>query len=108
MQAQRKPRPQPLAPLTVPTVYCELVRREAYSNGVFSLDYGQDAPSLVQDAALAEANTYVSQLTSAAAALNYLYSRGWEVVGASDVPYDLDKAGTITNQLRYLLRRRTP
>jgi hypothetical protein len=29
-------------------------------------------------------------------------------VGASDMPYDLDKAGTITNQLRNLPRRRTP
>jgi hypothetical protein len=106
--AQRKQRPQPLPPLTVPTMYCELWRRESYSIGALSLDYGQDAPSLVQDTDLEEANAYVGKLTSAMAALNYLYSRGWEVVNTSDVPYDVDKTGTIENRVRYLLRRRTP
>ena len=107
-QAQRKQRPQPLPPLTVPTVYCELWRRESYSMGALSLDYGQEAPSLVQDADLAAANDYVSKLTSVAAALNYLYSRGWEVVSANNVPYEVDKTGTIENRVRYLLRWRTP
>lgn len=106
-QAQRKQRPQPPPPLAVPTVYCELWRRESYSMGALSLDYGQEAPSLVQDTDLAEANDYISKLTSVAAALNYLYSRGWEVVSANDVPYDVDKTGTIENRVRYLLHRRT-
>jgi hypothetical protein len=106
--AQHKQRSQPPPPLTVPTVYCELWRRESYSMGALSLDYGQEAPSLVQDADLAEANDYVSKLSSVAAALNYLHSRGWEVVSANDVPYDVDRTGTIENRVRYLLRRRMP
>jgi hypothetical protein len=106
-QAQRKQRPQPLPPLTVPIVYCELVGRAAYSSWTLSLDYGQEAPSLVQDADLAEANAYVGKLTSIAAALNYLYSRGWEVVNSSALPYDVDKSGSISNRMRFLLRRRT-
>ena len=76
--------------------------------GALSLDYGQEAPSLVQDADLAAANGYVSKLTFVAAALNYLYSRGWEVVSANNVPYEVDKTGTIENRVRYLLRWRTP
>jgi hypothetical protein len=88
-------------------VYYELVSSAAYSIWTLSLDYGQEASSLVQDADLAEANTYVGKLTSIAAALNYLYSRGWEVVNSSAVPYDVDKSGTISNRIRFLLRRRT-
>jgi len=106
-QAQRKQRPQPLSPLTVPIVYCELVGSASYSVWSLSLDYGQEAPSLVQDADLAEADAYVGKLASIAAALNYLYSRGWEVVSSSSVPRDVDKSGTISNRIRYLLRRRT-
>ncbi len=106
--AQRKQRAQPLPPLTVPIVYCELVGSASYTTWELSLDYGQEAPALVQDADLAEANAYVGKLTSFAAALNYLYSRGWEVVTFSVVPRDLDKSGTISNRVRYLLRRRTP
>jgi hypothetical protein len=107
-QAQRKQRSQPPPPLTVPIVYCELVGSASYSIWDLSLDYGQEAPALVQDTDLAEANAYVGKLTSVAAALNYLYSRGWEVVNSSIVPRDLDKSGTISNRVRYLLRRRTP
>ena len=106
-QAQRKPRPQPVPTLTVPIVYCELEQR-GNRYGVLSLDYGQDEPTYVQDAALAEANAYVEKLRSVAAALNYLYSRGWELVSATTVPYDVDKSGTVTCRVRYLLRRRTP
>jgi hypothetical protein len=106
--AQRKQRPQPPPPLTVPIVYCELVGNASYSIWDLSLDYGQDAPALVQDTDLAEANTYVSKLTSFAAALNYLYSRGWKVVTSSVMPRDADNSGTISNRVRYLLRRRTP
>jgi hypothetical protein len=62
----------------------------------------------VQDADLAEASAYVGKLTSFAAALNYLHSRGWEVLTTSVVPRDLDKYGTFSNRVRYLLRRRTP
>lgn len=106
--AQRKQRPQPPPSLTVPIVYCELVGSASYNIWDLSLDYGQEAPALVQDTDLAEANAYVGKLTSFAAALNYLYSRGWEVVNSSIVPRDLDKSGTISNRVRYLLRRRTP
>jgi hypothetical protein len=107
--AQRKQRPQPPSPLTVPIVYCELVgNASSYSAWELALDYGQEAPALVQDADLAEANVYVGKLTSFAAALNYLYSRGWEVENSSVMPRDLDKSGTISNRVRYLLRRRTP
>jgi hypothetical protein len=104
--AQRK---QPPPPLTVPIVYCELVgNASSHSAWELALDYGQEAPALVQDADLAEANVYVGKLTSFAAALNYLYSRGWEVENSSVMPRDLDKSGTISNRVRYLLRRRTP
>lgn len=106
--AQRKQRAQPPPPLAVPIVYCELVGSASYNNWEFLLDYGQEAPALVQDADLAEANAYVGKLTSLAAALNYLHSRGWEIVTASVVPRDLDKSGTISNRVHYLLRRRTP
>lgn len=105
--AQRKQRAQPPPPLVVPIAYCELVGSASYTSWEFALDYGQEAPALVQDADLAEANAYVGKLTSFAAALNYLYSRGWEVVTASVVPRDLDKSGTISNRVHYLLRRRT-
>jgi hypothetical protein len=106
--AQRKQRPQPPPPLTVPIVYCELVGNASYHIWELSLDYGQEAPALVQDADLAEASAYVGKLTSFAAALNYLYNRGWEVVNTSVTPRDLDKDGSISNRVRYLLRRRTP
>lgn len=106
--AQRKQRALPPPPLVVPIVYCELVGSASYNNWEFLLDYGQEAPALVQDADLAEANAYVGKLTSLAAALNYLHSRGWEIVTASVVPRDLDKSGTISNRVHYLLRRRTP
>ena len=107
-QAQRKPRPQPAPTLTVPIVYRELERRETYALQPLALDYGQNEPTYVQDADLAQAAAFVAKLPAIAAALNYLYSRGWEFVSATTVPSDVDKSGTVTSRVRYLLRRRTP
>ena len=107
-QAQRKPGPQPAPTLTVPIVYCELERRETYALQPLALDYGQNEPTYVQDDELAQASAFVAKLPSIAAALNYLYHRGWEFVSATTVPYDVDKSGTVTSRVRYLLRRRAP
>ena len=81
VQAQQKPRPQPAPMLTVPIVYCELHRIETYGQQPLALDYGQNEPTYVQDADLAQAAAFVATLPSLAAALNYLYSRGWEFIG---------------------------
>lgn len=104
--AQRKPRPQPASTLTVPVVYCELVQT-SYTNGL-GLDYGQDGPTYVQDADLAEAGAFVGKLSSVAAALNYLHSRGWELVGTTTVPYEVTPSGLVSSRAHYQLRRRTP
>jgi len=101
--AQRKPK-LPLAP--VPVVYCELVAAEGYTSRSFSLDYGQDQPSSAQDNSLDAANRYVQQLNSAPAALNYLYSVGWEPVSVSNASVDVSSSGTIRSTTRYLLHRR--
>ena len=105
-QAQRKPRPQPAPTLTVPVVYCELIS-SSHTTGLW-LDYGQDAPTYVQDAELAEAVNFLGKVSSAAAGLNYLYSRGWELVSTTTIPYDVTSGGTVSTRTHYQLRRRNP
>ncbi|TPG59492.1 hypothetical protein [Hymenobacter nivis] len=103
--AQRPPK-VPLPP--VPVVYCELIARQSYVLIALQLDYGQEKPTNAQDADLAVDAAYVAKLASAAAALNYLYGRGWECVGSAAAPYDADKSGTVRTGVHYLLHRRAP
>ncbi|MFD2718952.1 hypothetical protein ACFST9_09515 [Hymenobacter monticola] len=61
------------------------------------LEFGQHFKGGSTDVAMLQADQMVRKLRSAAAALNYLSSLGWECVGINSIPYN--------NQTGYLLRR---
>lgn len=92
---------------TVPISYCMLVTEGAHFSGLnLTLDYGQhQGKASVQDAALASVAEQVARFTSVPAALNYLYSLGWECIQTATLPYE-GSPNYLKGEMGYLLRRR--
>jgi hypothetical protein len=108
-QAQRRKSALPPAPpLDVPIVYCVLVVVDPGYNQHLVLDYGQLAPTNVQDPTMETLAVAISPMVSTAAALNYLYSKGWEPIQSAAFTYDQTSDRSIKSQLHYVLHRRTP
>jgi hypothetical protein len=106
-QAQRRKSLPPAPPLDVPIVYCVLVVVDPGYNQHLVLDYGQLAHTNVQDTTLEALAVAVSPMTSTAAALNYLYSRGWEPIQSAAFAYDQTSDRSEKSQLHYVLHRCT-
>jgi hypothetical protein len=99
--AQKHPQkvvvPLPAAPIT----HCMLIATgRIFENETLALDYGQNSALKAQDSVLAIADKQVRRLDSVPAALNYLYSLGWECVQTTALTRDVD------SEIGYLLRRR--
>jgi hypothetical protein len=106
--AQRRKALPPSPPLNVPMVYCVLLVVDPGYNQRLVLDYGQMAPTNVQDTTMEAIARAVDLMVSTAAALNYLYSQGWEPIQSAAFVYDRAASSYLRSQLHYLLRRRTP
>lgn len=96
-----------MPPPATPTVYCLLIVYGTSFNAVqLTLDYGQHqdyAP--VQDATLAAQADQVRHIQSVPAALNYLYSQGWESIQTATLPNETSNH-YVQGEIGYLLRRR--
>jgi hypothetical protein len=93
--------PLPAAPIT----HCMLIATgRFFENESLTLDYGQNSALKVQDSVLTIAAKQVRRLDSVPAALNYLYSLGWECVQTTALPKET--ASSIDSEIGYLLRRR--
>jgi hypothetical protein len=77
-------------------------------NQHLALDYGQQEPTNVQDTAMEALAVAVSPMVSTAAALNYLYSKGWEPVQSAAFTYDQLSDRSVKSQLHYVLHCRIP
>jgi hypothetical protein len=104
---RRKAALPPTPPLDVPIVYCVLVVVDPGYNQHLVLDYGQLAPTNVQDTTMEALAVFISPITSTAAALNYLYSKGWEPIQSAAFAYDQTSDRSVKSQLHYVLHRRT-
>ncbi|MBO2008818.1 hypothetical protein [Hymenobacter negativus] len=101
--------------------YCTLVARGThYGTLAFHLDYGLNGAGYTGISADQQAadNVKVRELFTVADALNFLSSKGWEVVGISTLTGDIvapdttpsirsgSILGTFRSEVQYLLRRR--
>jgi hypothetical protein len=107
---RRKSALPPAPPLDVPIVYCVLVVVDPGYNQHLALDYGQLTPTNVQDTTMEALAVTISpmMMISTAAALNYLYSKGWEPIQSAAFTYDQTSDHSVKSQLHYVLHRRTP
>jgi hypothetical protein len=95
-----------VAPLpAAPIIHCMLIATgRVFENEVLTLDYGQNSALQAQDSVLATAAKQVHRLDSVPAALNYLYSLGWECVQTTTLTRD--GSSSLESEIGYLLRRR--
>ena len=103
--AQTAPAAQPAA--AVPYQYCTLVSAGGFSyNARVFLEYGQTGKDGAQDPELNRDDVAVRKLRSAMAALRYLSSHGWECIGVSTLPIEINpSSGSVDAETGYLLRR---
>lgn len=106
--AQRRKALPPAPLLAVPVVYCVLIVVDPGYDQRLVLDYGQQPPTNVQNSEMEVIARAVDPMISTAAALNYLYSQGWEPVQSAAFAYNQNSARSVLSQLHYLLHRRTP
>ena len=87
--------------------YCTLVSAGGFSyNARVFLEYGQTGKDGAQDPELNRDDVAVRKLRSAMAALRYLSSHGWECIGVSTLPIEINpSSGSVDAETGYLLRR---
>ena len=103
--AQTAPAAQPAAVASYQ--YCTLVSAGGFSyNTRVFLEYGQTGKDGAQDPELNRDDVAVRKLRSAMAALRYLSSHGWECIGVSTLPIEINpSSGSVDAETGYLLRR---
>ena len=103
--AQTAPAAQPAVAASYQ--YCTLVSAGGFSyNTRVFLEYGQTGKDGAQDPELNRDDVVVRKLRSAMAALRYLSSHGWECIGVSTLPIEINpSSGSVDAETGYLLRR---
>lgn len=103
--AQTAPAAQPAVAASYQ--YCTLVSAGGFSyNTRVFLEYGQTGKDGAQDPELNRDDVAVRKLRSAMAALRYLSSHGWECIGVSTLPIEINpSSGSVDAETGYLLRR---
>ena len=111
----------PTTRLTSPDQYCTVIARGSHYGALqFQLDYGQQSAKYtgITAAQAKEDNTMLKELFSVADVLNYLSSRGWDLVSVSTLAGEVTSPenvpsvragsviGTFRSEVQYLLRRR--